>query len=148
MADIIQAGIEDKDMYLMCSIMSVFVTVAQRFVLSDIGDILSPKYAPETIAPTVIAGLIPKPFPTPNIATPTVPIVPPQDVPIIIETTLHKANVINKNNLGEITLSPTTRTVGTVPEASHAPIKMPTDMIIAAGARHSLPYYRRNLPAL
>ena len=41
-------------------------------VVSESGDILSPKKAPETTAPAVIAGEAPKASPMPIKATPTV----------------------------------------------------------------------------
>ena len=54
--------------------------------MSDKGDILSPKKAPETIAPAVIAGFKPKAFDRPIKATPKVATVVkllPIEIPII-----------------------------------------------------------------
>ena len=48
------------------------VVAAARFVVSDIGDILSPKKAPETIAPTIRGAGTPMLMPTPYRATPMV----------------------------------------------------------------------------
>ena len=53
----------------------------ERLTVSDIGDILSPKMAPQIIAPAVIAGGIFNPPPIPISATPNVAAVP-QDVPV------------------------------------------------------------------
>ncbi|ALF17391.1 hypothetical protein RO08_02100 [Fusobacterium animalis] len=54
--------------------------------MSDNGDILSPKNAPETIAPAVIAGFKSKAFDIPISATPSVATVVkllPIEIPII-----------------------------------------------------------------
>src|SRR5699024_740050 len=75
-------------MYLMCSIMGVLVSAAMRLVESESSDSLSPKYAPETTAPAVIAGGIPRPDPTAIKATPTEPMVP-HEVPVAREVTEH-----------------------------------------------------------
>ena len=56
-----------------CVKRSVPVTAGARLVVSDKGDILSPKYAPEMIAPAVIAGERSSPIDTPINATPSVP---------------------------------------------------------------------------
>ena len=53
--------------------------------ISDKGEILSPKYAPETIAPAVIARESSIPVATPINATPTVAAVV-QELPILIAT--------------------------------------------------------------
>ena len=42
-------------------------------MVSESGDILSPKYAPEMMAPAAIAGDCPRPIDTPISATPKVP---------------------------------------------------------------------------
>ena len=52
-----------------------------RFVVSDSGLSLSPKYAPLIIAPATQPSLIPIAVPIPTKATPTVPTVP-QDEPV------------------------------------------------------------------
>ena len=54
-----------------------------KFVVSDSGDILSPKYAPEIIAPAVISGERPKPKDIPIKATPSVPATV-HELPILI----------------------------------------------------------------
>ena len=55
-----------------------------RLVVSDRGDILSPKYAPDRMAPAVIPGFMPRPKPMPIRATPMVPMVP-QEEPVARE---------------------------------------------------------------
>ena len=52
---------------------SVPAIAGAKFVVSDKGDILSPKYAPEIIAPAVISGERPRPNDIPIKATPSVP---------------------------------------------------------------------------
>lgn len=54
---------------------SLSATAEARLVESDSGDILSPKIAPEMMAPAVIAGLIPSVLPIPKRAMPTVEMV-------------------------------------------------------------------------
>ena len=56
-----------------CENKSVPAIAGAKFVVSDNGDILSPKYAPEIIAPAVTAGESPKPVAIPIRATPNVP---------------------------------------------------------------------------
>ena len=48
-------------------------TAGARFVVSDKGDILSPKYDPEITAPAVTSGERPKPAAIPIKAAPKVP---------------------------------------------------------------------------
>ena len=55
-----------------------------KFVVSDRGLILSPKYAPEITAPAVIGRLKDSPKAIPIKATPIVPMVP-QDEPVATE---------------------------------------------------------------
>ena len=74
-------------------------------VVSESGDILSPKYAPDTIAPAVIAGLIPRPIPTPMRATPMVPAVP-HEVPVASETIQQSRQPANRKIVGLSTISP------------------------------------------
>ena len=62
-----------------------------KLVVSDKGDILSPKYAPEITAPATIGAGKPKAFPIPISAIPTVAVVL-HELPIIKET---KAVIIN-----------------------------------------------------
>ena len=52
--------------------MAVFHITGARLVVSERGETLSPKYAPDTMAPAVIASDIPIPLAIPIKATPTV----------------------------------------------------------------------------
>ena len=76
-----------------------------KFVVSEIGDILSPKNEPEMTIPAVTAGGIPIPLPIPIIAIPIVPIVP-QDVPMDIDVKLHKSKPTGKKTAGLIYCNP------------------------------------------
>ena len=76
-----------------------------RFVVSDNGDILSPKYAPDIIAPAIIVFGIPKALPIPSSAIPIVPTVV-HDEPVEIETIEQITVVATKNILGDNKLSP------------------------------------------
>ena len=76
-----------------------------RFVVSDNGDNLSPKYAPETIAPAVAGNEAPSPVAIPIKATPTVP-ADPQEVPVTIEMIAETINAISTINCGLINSKP------------------------------------------
>jgi len=80
------AGMVVAIIFLICENTSVPVTAGARFVVSDKGEILSPKKAPETTAPAVQYMGISKPSPMPISASPTVPTLP-QLVPNETETT-------------------------------------------------------------
>ncbi|MPN51770.1 hypothetical protein SDC9_199419 [bioreactor metagenome] len=71
-----------------------------RFVVSDKGDILSPKYAPDTIQPAANGTDTPRPEAIPISATPTVPAVV-QELPVAKATILHKNNAVTKKNVGD-----------------------------------------------
>ena len=71
----IKAGMVDHIIFLMWANKSLPATAEARFVESESGDILSPKTAPEIIAPAVKAGLIPSVVPIPKRAMPTVEMV-------------------------------------------------------------------------
>ena len=72
-------------MYFMCDIKSVPAIAGARLVVSERGDILSPKYAPDIIAPPIKPSEIPKAVPIPSIAIPIVAIVD-QLLPVANET--------------------------------------------------------------
>ena len=72
-------------MYLMCEIKSVPAIAGAKLVVSERGDILSPKYAPEIIAPPIKPSEIPNAVPIPSIAIPIVAIVD-QLLPVERET--------------------------------------------------------------
>ena len=60
-------------------------TAGARFVVSERGDILSPKYAPEITIPAVSGAGTPRPSAMPMMAIPTVPVVP-HEVPVASDT--------------------------------------------------------------
>src|SRR5699024_90000 len=79
--DTIAAGTVVHIICLICSYNSLPAAIGARFVVSDSGDSLSPKYAPATIAPAVAGRLASSPVAIPINATPTVP-TDPHDVPV------------------------------------------------------------------
>lgn len=80
-------------------------TAGARFVVSDRGDILSPKYAPEIMIPAVRGAGIPSPAAIPISATPTVPPTP-QDEPVARDTTEQIRRVARRNIPGESRSNP------------------------------------------
>ena len=76
-----------------------------RLVVSESGDILSPKYAPDTTAPAVIAGGKPSAVPTPISATPMEPAVD-QDDPVAKDTILQRIQPVTRNTFGLMILIP------------------------------------------
>ncbi len=83
----------------MCVNRSVPATAGARFVVSDMGDILSPKYAPEMIAPATTGSPMPRVRPMVISATPTVPMVD-QLLPIASDTTEHARHATTRNTDG------------------------------------------------
>lgn len=103
-----------------------------RFVESESGDILSPKTAPETMAPANNGKLIPIAEPTANSANPIVEMVvkpEPMDNPTSEQTT----KVEGTNHLAEINLKPTTMIEGMIPALIQTAIKAPIRMKIKIG---------------
>ena len=89
----------------MCS-KSVVPDIADaRFVVSENGDCLSPKYAPEMIAPAVIAGSIPRPAPMPMKAIPTVP-ADDHELPHAMDMNDAARHAHTRKNFGFMILSP------------------------------------------
>ncbi|OPZ56577.1 MAG: hypothetical protein BWY89_01060 [Bacteroidetes bacterium ADurb.BinA012] len=86
-------------MYLTCVKRSVPATAGARLVVSDRGDILSPKYAPDMIAPAIIASLNPRAFPIPSSATPMVATVD-HELPVLTDTRAQMTTAANRNILG------------------------------------------------
>jgi len=92
-------------MDLIWSNKSASATPAARFVESESGDILSPKIAPETTAPAVIAAGMPNPYPMPMNATPKVaPVV--HELPVATDEMAQIRHTENRNMDGDNTLSP------------------------------------------
>ncbi len=92
-------------MCFICSNSSEPAIAGAKFVVSERGDILSPKYAPDIIAPAIIGVGMPRPWPIPRSAIPTVPAVV-QELPVARETIEHIIQEATKNILGEMILSP------------------------------------------
>ena len=92
-------------MNLTCENTSVPAIAGARFVVSDRGDSLSPKYAPERIAPAVGPTGTPRPAAIPISARPMVPIVP-HDVPVARDVTEQIRTVATKKIDGDNSLSP------------------------------------------
>ena len=76
-----------------------------RFVVSENGDILSPKYAPEIIAPAARPSGIPAALAIPINATPMVPAVD-QELPVAREIKAEIIQAVNKNSEGVIIFNP------------------------------------------
>ena len=98
-SEIKKLGIVVYIMYLICINYSVPAIAGARFVVSDKGDILSPKYAPDIIAPATRPFDIPKALPIPNRAIPTVAIVD-QELPEASETIAHMMAAATRKILG------------------------------------------------
>ena len=96
-----------------------------RFVVSESGDILSPKYAPDTTAPAVMTVGKPNAVPTPIRATPMDPAVD-QDEPVARDTMEQRIQAVTKKILGLITLIPKYIMEGMVPAAIQDAIIQPT----------------------
>ena len=78
---------------------------AERFTVSDIGDILSPKIAPHITAAAVIPGEIPNPPPIPISATPNVAAVP-HEVPVHSVAIAQVRVAVTKKIDGDINFNP------------------------------------------
>ena len=107
-------------------------TAGAKFVVSDNGLILSPKRAPDTIAPAASAGEMPSAVPIPNKATPTVPTVV-NALPVKVETIIVINKTLGKNHSAEIVFRPMERIVATVPDICHTPMSIPINNKINTG---------------
>ena len=92
-------------MCLMCQNRVAPAIAGARLVVSDNGDILSPKYAPDTTAPAVIAAGKPSAAPTPISATPIEPAVD-QDEPVASDTIQQRIHAVTRNTFGLMILMP------------------------------------------
>ena len=99
------AMIVDFSMYFTWVNTSVPAIAGARFVVSESGDILSPKYAPHMTAPAVGPTGMPSPAPMPMRASPMVPIVP-QEVPVASAVIEHIRTAATRKILGDSSLSP------------------------------------------
>lgn len=89
----------------MCLKSGVPVTDDARTVVSERGDILSPKYEPEMIAPATIPESKPCAWPMPIKARPMVAMVV-HELPVIIETIEQTMQAVARKNLGWIIFIP------------------------------------------
>ena len=116
----------------MCLNKSASILAAARFVDSDNGDILSPKTAPETIAPATSAGFRPSVVPIPKNAIPIVDITV-KALPTALPTIAHTTNTEGTNHWTLINLNPMTIRVGMIPACIHTAINEPTKIKIKIG---------------
>ena len=98
-SDIKKLGIVVYIIYLICVNKLVPAIAGARLVVSDKGDILSPKYAPDIIAPAIRPFEISKALPIPNRAIPTVAIVD-HELPEANETIAHMMAAATRKILG------------------------------------------------
>ena len=74
-------------------------------VVSDSGEILSPKYAPEMMAPAITPSENPSALPMPISATPIVAMVV-HELPTITDTSAQITHADSRNSFGEMIFSP------------------------------------------
>ena len=96
---IVKLGTVVQSMCRMWVKRSVPAIAGARFVVSDSGDILSPKYAPEITAPAASPMFSSCAVAMPIRATPTVPAVV-QELPVASETKAQIAHAAAKKTLG------------------------------------------------
>ena len=96
---ITKLGIVVYIIYLIWEKRSLDAIAAAKLVVSDNGDILSPKYAPEIIDPAISPSEIPRTWPIPINAIPIVAIVD-QELPEAKDTIAHIIQDANKKNSG------------------------------------------------
>ena len=111
-------------MYRTCVNRSVPDTAGARFVVSDIGDSLSPKYAPLMMAPATQPGCSPRAVPMPASATPTVPTVP-HDVPVASDRAEQMTQAAARNTSALRACNPRSMKAGMMPAMSHVPERAP-----------------------
>src|SRR5690606_1217477 len=101
----IQVGVVVRVIYRIWVNRSLPVMAGAKFVVSLRGDILSPKYAPDKMAPAVIPNGMPNVRPIPIRAIPTVAEVV-QELPVARLTTEQIITQVTKNMVGFKTCSP------------------------------------------
>lgn len=89
----------------MCVNSGVSVTDEARMVVSESGDTLSPKYAPDTMAPAIQPSSNPCALPMPIRAMPMVAIVV-HELPVMTDTTAQIAQHDTRKNFGWIICTP------------------------------------------
>src|SRR5699024_12479234 len=92
-------GIVVKVLFLICENKSTYNIEDAKFVISESGDILSPKKAPETITPAVIGSDTSIALDIPIKATQMVP-TGVKELPTMIPTIADTRNTIVKKNYG------------------------------------------------
>lgn len=111
---------------------SASTTAAERLVDSESGEHLSPKTAPEMIAPATNAGLMPIVIPIPKNAIPTVDITVNAD-PTAVPTNAQTTKTEGMNQFTLIILKPTSINVGMMPAAIQTLINAPTRIKMKIG---------------
>lgn len=122
----------DHIKFLICANNSDSAMAEAKFVESDSGDVLSPKIAPEMIAPATNAGLKPIVVPIPNRAIPIVEMIVnalPMEVPMMAQT----RKTDGTNHCAEIKWKPKTIMDGIIPAAIQTLIKAPISKKIKMG---------------
>ena len=119
-------------MFLMCLKRSLPATAEARLVESESGDILSPKMAPDRMAPAISASLTCMVIPIPSKAMPIVEIVVN---PLPIETPINEQtmNTDGTKKLPLISLKPRTMMLGMIPALIHTAISAPINRKIKIG---------------
>ena len=92
-------------MNLMCVNRGVPAEDEARTVVSESGETLSPKYAPDMMAPAIHPGSYPCAVPIPTSATPIVAIVV-HELPVITAMRALMIHEANRNTSGNITFIP------------------------------------------
>lgn len=130
--EIKKAGIVVHIIFLMWAKSSEPATAEAKLVESDKGDILSPKIAPDKIAPATKAGSKPIVIPIPKIAIPTVEIVV-KPLPIDNPTNEQTIKADGTKNLTLKLLKPKTIKAGMIPALIQTAIKVPINKKIKIG---------------
>lgn len=115
----------------MLSYKFVFVISAIKSAEVETGEHLSPKYAPERIAPPQIAGDTPMALPTLMQMTPMVAAVP-IDVPVRTETSAQRENVAGRNSSGVRASEAKVTIYAMVPDARQSAVRTPTRSMTTA----------------
>ncbi len=116
-------------------------------MVSERGESLSPKYAPEIIAPATKPGENPSAVPMPNSATPMVAIVD-QELPVDIDITALIRTVANRKIFGFRISKPYTISIGTTPLIIQVPDSAPISSSISIDVIASLILFTINLRIL
>src|SRR5690606_28161543 len=101
----------------MCAYSGASAPIAQMFVESDSGDILSPRYAPATTAPAVAPSGASSAAAVPISATPIVP-ADPHDVPVASDIADVARNAVSTSSSGRTKRTPQYTSQGIVPDST------------------------------